>query len=119
MAEGTPTSAPSVAGKEGEDALAEDFLNVIDGSVQDCHDEVRVVLTSQQELQKALHRLGGEVQKVFQRLPRTEMTKTTSKIPVLRRRCQRLGVKVKEIQDRLARISVIAEQIPSQPAASS
>jgi len=108
------------------------------------------VLESQQELQKSLHRLGGEVQKVFQRLPRTEITKRTSKIPVLRRRCQRLGSKVKEIQvsshaarfkalspprshpqslllsfflslsqDRLARISVIAEGLPAQQAGTS
>ena len=75
-----------------------EFLTVIDKSVEDCHGEVTVVLESQQELQKSLHRLGGEVQKIFQRLPRADITKRTSKIPVLRRRCQRLGTKVQEIQ---------------------
>ena len=75
-----------------------EFLNVIDGAVHECHEEVTNVLGSQQELQKSLHRLGSEVQKIFQRLPRAEVTKRTSKIPVLRRRCQRLGSKVKEIQ---------------------
>ncbi|QDZ19054.1 hypothetical protein HOP50_02g15630 [Chloropicon primus] len=113
----TPTTTTGLTSHD--EVLAEEFLNVIDGSVQDCHEEVSLVLESQQELQKSLHRLGGEVQKVFQRLPRTEITKRTSKIPVLRRRCQRLGSKVKEIQDRLARISVIAEGLPAQQAGTS
>ena len=82
-------------------------------SSRKCHDEVSVVLRSQQDLQKSLHRLGGEVQKIFQRLPRADFASRTSKIPLLRRRCQRLGTKVKEIQDRLSRVAVIAETIPS------
>mmetsp|Transcript_28874 Transcript_28874/g.60851 ORF Transcript_28874/g.60851 Transcript_28874/m.60851 type:complete len:124 (+) Transcript_28874:80-451(+) len=115
----TPTSSgrgKGIGAEEGEKQLTQEIVNVIDTSVEECHSEVSLVLESQQELQKSLHRLGGEVQKIFQRLPRSEVAGQTAKIPVLRRRCQRLGTKVKDIQERLSRIATIAESIPSENA---
>merc|ERR1712072_1155498 len=47
---------------QSEDKLVQEFLTVIDSSVQDCNSEVKVVLESQKDLQKSLHRLGAEVQ---------------------------------------------------------
>ena len=85
---------------QSEEQLVQEFLTVIDTSVQDCNSEVKVVLQSQKDLQKSLHRLGAEVQKIFQRLPRASIANRTSKIPALRKRCQRLGSKVKEVQVR-------------------
>lgn len=96
----TTTSKESETVKEREEKLAQEFLTVLDSSVEECNSEVKLVLQTQKDLQIALHRLGGEVQKIFQRLPRADITNKTNKISSMKRRVGRLNYSLGQIQVR-------------------